>query len=131
MRSSTRALGAAVVIAALGISVPALLAAAAGEKLKQVSPEFVCMVNKKHFAKEQTLVSIEGRNYYACCDPCVKQLKENADSRKDVDPVSGKTVDKAKAAIGVDKQGNIYFFENTDNLRKFRVPEKSAKSPGL
>ena len=130
MRSATRALAAAAVIAVVSISVPAIMAAA-GEKVKQVSPEFVCMVNKKVFKTPQTLVNVDGRTYYACCDPCVKQLKENADSRKDVDPVSGKSVDKATAAIGVDKEGNVYFFESTDNLKKFRVPDKPAKSGGL
>ena len=130
MRTASRALAAALVTAVVTISVPAIMAGS-GDKVKQVSPEFVCMINKKVFKKEQTLVAVEGRNYYGCCDPCVKQLKENPDSRKDVDPVSGKTVDKATAAVGVDSKGNVYFFENTDNLKKFRVPDKPAKSAGL
>lgn len=127
MTFSKRALEAALIIAALCITLPVLLAAS-GEKVKQVSSEFVCMVNKKHFAKEQTPVAVDGRTYYACCEMCVKQLQENPESRKDVDPVSGKTVDKSTAAVGVDKEGNAYFFENPDNLKKFRVPEKAAKA---
>src|SRR5579884_351657 len=131
MKPAMRGIAAVAIITALCLSVPAILAAS-GEKVKQVSPEFICMINKKHYPKEQTLVVVDGRNYYACCDPCVKQLKDNPESRKDVDPVSGKTVDKATAAVGIDKEGNVYFFENTDNLKKFRVPEKAAKAaPGL
>ena len=126
MTPTKRALLAALIVAALCITVPTLLAAS-GEKVKQVSSEFVCMINKKHFDKELTPVAVEGRTYYACCEMCIKQLKENPESRKGVDPVSGKTVDKATAAVGVDKEGNAYFFENPENLRKFRVPEKSAK----
>jgi len=127
MKFSKRALVAALTIAALSITLPALLAAS-GEKVKQVSSESVCMINKKHFDKAQTPVNVDGRTYYACCDMCVKQLQEDPNSRKDVDPVSGKTVDKSSAAVGIDKEGNVYFFENVDNLKKFRVPEKAAKT---
>lgn len=125
MTFSKRAIVAALTIAALAITLPVLLAAS-GEKLKQVSSEFVCMVNKKHFATPQQAVAVDGRTYYACCEPCVKQLQENPASRTDVDPVSGKTVDKATAAVGVDKEGNVYFFENPENLRKFRTTTKEA-----
>jgi YHS domain-containing protein len=30
--------------------------------------------------------------------------------------------DKADAVIGMDKAGNIYFFQTAENLKKFRVP---------
>jgi len=109
------------------LSLPVLLADS-GEKVKQVSGQFVCMINKKHFDKVQTPVIVEGRTYYACCDMCVRQLNDDPSSRKDVDPVSGKPVDKATAAVGVDKEGNVYFFENPDNLKKFRVPVKAEKT---
>jgi YHS domain-containing protein len=39
-----------------------------------------------------------------------------------IDPVSGKEVDKAEAVIGIDKAGNVYFFQSEENLKKFRVP---------
>jgi YHS domain-containing protein len=44
-----------------------------------------------------------------------------------VDPVSGKKVDKATAVVGVEKAGNVYFFESVENLERFRVPAKGAK----
>lgn len=127
MTISRRAMIAVLTIAALAVTLPVLLAAS-GEKLKQVSSEFVCMVNKKHFDKEQTPVTVDGHTYYACCEMCVKQLKENPASRVDVDPVSGKTIDKSTAAVGIDKEGNVYFFENPENLKKFRVPAKVEKT---
>jgi len=109
-------------LAALMVAAPVFAGQGDGEKLKQVSPQFVCMINKKHFDKAQTPVNVEGRTYYSCCDMCKTQLEQDAKTRKDIDPVSGKEVDKATAAIGVDREGRAYFFENVENLKKFRVP---------
>jgi len=111
----------------LAVASFSLLAAAAGEKVKQVDSKYVCMVTKKHFASEQMQVNVEGRTYYACCDMCKTQLLEDPSMRADVDPVSGNKVDKATAVVGVDKAGNVYFFESVQNLEKFRVPAKSQK----
>jgi YHS domain-containing protein len=76
----------------------------------------------KYFETPQTAVLVDGKRYYGCCAECVKQLAEDPKSRAAVDPVSKKELDKADAVIGVDKAGNIYFFENQGNLKKFRVP---------
>jgi YHS domain-containing protein len=96
-----------------------------GERVKQVDSKYVCMITKKHFATEQMQVSIEGRSYYTCCEMCKTQLLEDPSTRVDIDPVSGNQVDKAIAIVGVDKAGNVYFFENTPNLLRFRVPPKT------
>ena len=109
------------VVAGLLVS---LAAAAAEEKVKQVDSKYVCMITKKHFQTEQMQVSVEGRTYYACCDMCKTQLSDDPSTRSDVDPVSGNKVDKATAIVGVDKAGNAYFFENVQNLERFRVPAK-------
>ena len=45
-------------------------------------------------------------------------------ARTALDPVSGNKVDMAAAVVGVDKAGNIYFFESIKNLNEFRVPAK-------
>jgi len=117
-------------LAVLSLTVPVLVAQTntGGEKVKQVSSQSVCMINKKHFDKEQTAVNVENRTYYVCCDMCKTKLEQDPKSRVDVDPVSGKEVDKSTAAVGVDKAGNVYFFENADNLKKFRVPAKADKT---
>ncbi len=83
------------------------------------------MINKKEFKTAQESVEINGHTYYYCCAMCRTQLQEDAKTRVDKDPVSGKEVDKATASIGVDKAGNVYFFENVENLQKFRVPAKA------
>jgi len=97
---------------------------AASEKVKQVDSKYVCMMTKKHFDTEQTAVNVEGRTYYVCCRMCKAELLKDASSREDVDPVSGNKVDKATAVVGVDKAGNVYFFENVQNLERFSVPSK-------
>lgn len=110
----------------LGISVllcAAVVFAAGGEKVKQVQSSYVCMITNKQFKTEQKAVTIEGKNYYYCCQGCKDTLQSDAKSRMATDPVSGKEVDKAVAAIGVDKEGNVYFFENAQNLAKFRTPK--------
>ena len=101
-----------------------LLLAEAGEKVKQVESKYVCMITKKHFTSEQMPVSVEGRTYYACCEMCKNQLRDDPSTRTAVDPVSGNKVDKATAIVGVDKAGNVYFFESVESLNQFRVPAK-------
>jgi len=108
----------------LAVSSFSLLVAAAGEKVKQVDSKYVCMITKKHFQNEQMQVNVEGRTYYVCCDMCKTQLLEDPSTRADVDPVSSNKVDKATAVVGVDKAGNVYFFESVQNLERFRVPSK-------
>ena len=78
----------------------------------------------KHSATEQTPVSVEGRTYYACCEMCQNQLRDDPSTRTAIDPVSGNKVDKAAAVVGVDKAGKVYFFESVKNLNGFRVPAK-------
>jgi YHS domain-containing protein len=106
------------IIAAL----PVALLAASGEKVKQVEAKYTCFINKKHFDKPQTEIIVNGKKYYGCCENCASQLTQDPSTRVAIDPVSGKEVDKADAVIGMDKAGNIYFFQSEDNLKKFRVP---------
>jgi len=93
----------------------------AGYALKQTDARYVCFVNKRHFNAGQIPVQVNNRTYYACCDSCRKRLLEDAGTRMDKDPVSGRPVDKAMAAIGLDRAGNVYFFENAGNLKQFRA----------
>jgi len=98
------------------------LRAAATQNLERVDAKYVCFVNKHKFDKEQIPVKVEGRTYYGCCDMCKAKLTEDANSRFDTDPVSGKRVDKATAVIGADADGKVYFFQNENNLRSYHPP---------
>jgi len=79
----------------------------------------VCMVNNRLFDKDQVPVEIDGKTYYGCCEMCKQALKDKAELRSAVDPVSGKAVDKATAVIGARADGTVLYFENADNLKAF------------
>jgi YHS domain-containing protein len=52
---------------------------------------------------------------------CKEKLRSNAKSRVAIDPVSGKEVDKATAVIGASPDGKVFYFENLDNLKQFKL----------
>lgn len=100
-----------------------------GDTVKKVDAKSVCMVEKKRFHEPQLPVTVDGRTYYVCCKMHEAELRENPASRMDVDPISGNPVDKATATVGVDKAGNVYFFENAKNLKLFHVPVEPGAEP--
>jgi YHS domain-containing protein len=79
----------------------------------------VCMVNDMDMGKAQIPVVVEGRTYYGCCAMCKERLSKDAAVRSAIDPVSGKSVDKAKAVIGKRPDGSIVYFETESNLRRY------------
>ena len=89
--------------------------------LVQVESKYVCMVNNQRFEKEQIAIQVKDRTYYGCCEMCKEKLRTNAKSRVATDPVSGKEVDKATAVIGASADGKVFYFENVENLKKYRV----------
>ena len=91
-----------------------------GEALVQVEARYVCMINSTHFDKEQIPVKVQGRTYYGCCPMCADKLRNSAESRHAIDPVSGKKVDKATAVLGAARDGKVFYFESIENLKKFR-----------
>lgn len=119
-----RLVGLPTALAVLSLTIPLSAAphVGEGERVKQVAAGNVCFITKQHFAKPQTPVVVDGKTYFGCCADCAQTLQNDPKSRVDVDPVSGKEVDKATAVIGADKAGKVYFFENVENLKKFRVP---------
>ena len=79
----------------------------------------VCMVNDMDMGKAQIPVVVEGRTYYGCCAMCKERLAKDAAIRSAIDPVSGKSVDKAKAVIGKRPDGSVVYFESEANLRRY------------
>jgi YHS domain-containing protein len=93
--------------------------------LTQVETKYVCMINNQRFNKVQIPVEVKGRTYYGCCEMCKGKLSGDPASRVAVDPVSGKEVDKAKAVIGADADGSVFYFENAENLKRYKAGPKS------
>lgn len=87
--------------------------------LKPVEAKFVCMMNNAVFDKEQMAIEVEGKTYYGCCAMCKERLQKDVSARQAVDPISGKTIDKASAVIGADAHGMVYYFENEENFQKY------------
>jgi YHS domain-containing protein len=94
--------------------------------LKRVEPKLICMMNNKFMGSEQIPIEVEGRTYYGCCPMCAKTLKTDSSARTATDPVSSKSVDKAAAVIGADKEGKVYYFENEENLKTFGSKDETG-----
>lgn len=102
--------------------------------LKPVKAPFICMMNDKAFDREQLPVKVGDRTYYGCCPMCKEMLQKDASKRSSVDPVSGKTVDKATAVIGADTNGKVYYFENEKDFQTFAsgpMPEMHKDMGGM
>jgi len=87
--------------------------------LKHVPIEQVCMVNDAFMGKKQIPIPVQGKTYYGCCHMCVSTLNNDAAERQAIDPVSGRTVDKATAVIGALPDGSVFYFENETNLKAY------------
>nr|WP_313360966.1 hypothetical protein [Empedobacter sp.] len=80
----------------------------------------VCMVNNAYMGKDQFEVPYDGKTYYGCCNMCVERIPNDETARKAKDPFTGKEIDKANAYIVLkDRQGNVDYFENEENYKKF------------
>ena len=91
--------------------------------LKPVDAKYVCMVNDTLYTKPQIPVEVNKKTYYGCCMGCVSRLQNDLDIRTSIDPVSGKTVDKATAIIGGASDNSVYYFESLENLQAFEKPK--------
>jgi len=80
----------------------------------------VCMVNNAYMGKDQFEVPYDEKTYYGCCNMCVERIPNDETARKAKDPFTGKEIDKANAYIVLkDQQGNVDYFENEENYKKF------------
>ncbi len=87
--------------------------------LRKVPAQKVCMINDQVFDKDQIRVDVEKKAYYGCCEMCKERLEKDASARQATDPVSGKSVDKAKAVIGAKDDGSVLYFENEANFKAY------------
>lgn len=86
---------------------------------KKVENSKVCMVTDMLFPRDQIPVQVSGKTYYGCCEDCKARLGKDESIRFAVDPISKKKVDKAKATIAAGPDGNVLYFENEANFKKF------------
>jgi YHS domain-containing protein len=96
----------------------------AGESLKIVPNDRVCMVTDMVFPKAQIPVTQNGKTYYGCCQNCKKTLSEDPSVRTAKDPMSGKPVDKATAVIAAREDGSVMYFENKKSFEDFSAKSK-------
>ena len=80
----------------------------------------VCMMNDRVMGVPQIPVVVEGKTYYGCCAMCKERLAKDASTRTALDPVTGRSVDKAKAVIGRHPDGTVVYFESKATLRRYR-----------
>jgi len=99
---------------------PALAGSTQPPPLTRVEAAKVCMSNDAYFGRPLIPVRVHGKTYYGCCQGCAEALSNDAALRTAVDPVSGKTVDKAEAVIGMLPNGVVLYFENEANFRAYR-----------
>ncbi len=90
----------------------------------KADPKRVCMVTDMEFPRDQIPIKVKDRTYYGCCENCKERLGTDEVVRKAVDPISGKSVDKAKASIAAGPDGSVVYFENDANLEKFIASKK-------
>lgn len=89
------------------------------EILKKVDNEKVCMVTDMLFGKKQIPVTHQGKTYYGCCANCKETLTKDSKARTAIDPVSGKSVDKAVAFIAAREDNSVLYFENENTFKQF------------
>lgn len=76
----------------------------------------VCMVNDRFMGRPQIPVEVGGRTYFGCCEGCKTRLAQEPAVRMAVDPVSGRSVDKAQAVLAVDDKGAVLYFESDESF---------------
>lgn len=87
--------------------------------LRRVMPSQVNMVTNMYTQDSQTAVQIDGKLYYTHREPYIINLRENPSIRFANDPVTGRTIDKAEAAVYIDASGRALYFKSDDTFRNF------------
>ena len=114
---ATLGLGLLVALAALGTTPTGETPRLAGFLVE--NRKFVCMMQDSLQVKEGIEHAYGGKKYYLCCEGCVAGFdREPEKFSRAVDPVNGKTVDKAEAPI-YGYGGRAYFFSSNETLVAF------------
>lgn len=81
----------------------------------------VCMASNVYMGQDQTLIDVQGQQYFSCSAHCTQQLQFGENVRMAFDPYTKKLVNKCKAYITMnpDSAGTILYFENEDNIKKY------------
>lgn len=81
----------------------------------------VCMASNVYMGQDQTLVDVQGQQYFSCGAHCTQQLQSEENVRMAFDPYSKKMVSKSMAYITMnpDSTGTILYFESEDNIKKY------------
>lgn len=87
--------------------------------LMRVKPNEVNMVTNRYTQSEQSAVKMEGKLYYTSGEAYIANLKQNPSIRFAKDPISGRTIDKAEAAIYIDASGRAIYFKTDDSFKNF------------
>jgi YHS domain-containing protein len=120
MRRTTSHFTAAIALLTVAVALAAPLAATDTQPaLRRVETKHVCMINNQDMGRDQIPVEVDKKTYYGCCEGCKKALNEKPETRLAIDPVSGKTVDKATAVIGAKPDGSVLYFESEKTFEEF------------
>jgi YHS domain-containing protein len=84
------------------------------------------MMNDRVMGVPQIPVVVDAKTYYGCCAMCKERLANDAAARTAADPLTGRSVDKAKAVIAQRPDGSVLYFESKATLRRYRA--RAAKS---
>ncbi len=98
---------------------PAAKAPAPAVLTRVSAASLVCMVNDRFMGSEQIPVTVGDRTYYGCCASCKAKLENDASARTGIDPVTRKSVDKAKAVIGKTDSGKVLYFESDETFARY------------
>ena len=87
----------------------------------------VCMSTDKIKVKPTIPIEVNGQEYYACCNKCLRRLEVNYNKQRyAIDPYSGKSVQKNNSYIRLQKNasGKVQYFESEANFHSFRDQSK-------
>ncbi len=89
------------------------------QKLVKVDGSSVCMLDDVFTTYGNHPSQVDGLTYYCCSENCGEHLAEKGMSRFAKDPISGVTVNKANAVYGRARNGQIFYFENEEDLAAY------------